>query len=93
MGAVEVRFPVPSLVLSSPMLSRLRSRTNKARLTERRYTKAGIADRVRVQPRNDHQLAELPPSFEHTFDALVACEMVSVCLPPFPLAARLLIRL
>lgn len=52
-------------------------------MTEHRYTKAGIADRVRVQLRNGHQL-ELPPSFENTFDARVACEMVEVCPPSCP---------
>lgn len=66
MGAVEVRFPFPKFGLILVCVHTATLSREQGAMTERRYTKAGIADRVRVQPRNDHQL-ELPPSFEHTF--------------------------
>ena len=54
-------------------------------MTEQRAAERGLSDRVRVHL-CDYR--DLPPSFEHAFDALVSCEMVEVGPVPVPFSIR-----
>lgn len=54
-------------------------------MTEQRASERGLSDRVRVHL-CDYR--DLPPSFEHAFDALVSCEMVEVGPVPVPFSIR-----
>ncbi|KAI0365457.1 cyclopropane-fatty-acyl-phospholipid synthase [Pilatotrama ljubarskyi] len=47
-------------------------------MAQQRAREAGVADRVRVHV-CDYR--ELPPSFEHSFDAVVSCEMIEAVGP------------
>ena len=59
-------------------------------MTEQRASERGLSDRVRVHL-CDYR--DLPPSFEHAFDALVSCEMVEVGPVPVHFSIRASISL
>jgi cyclopropane-fatty-acyl-phospholipid synthase len=52
---------------------------------QQRACEAGVQDRVRIQL-CDYR--KLPSSFEHSFDALVACEMIEVKALQLPLRSQ-----
>ncbi|KAI0777608.1 cyclopropane-fatty-acyl-phospholipid synthase [Trametes elegans] len=67
-GAAKLGCTVDTITLS---------REQKA-MAEQRAAEAGVADKVRV---HICDYRELPPAFEHQFDAAVSCEMVEAVGP------------
>ena len=71
-GAMSIQAALIGCTVDTVTLSR-----EQKEMTEQRAREAGVGDRVRVHL-CDYR--ELPPDFEHAFDAFVCSEMIEVRL-------------